>query len=79
MASLGFSWMQRYSLLSGTSSSSHTRPSRSAVERVFLSSSGSVSGIRGVLLKVRDWWTTSQNGRLLGHLGVKGEIGIGLW
>ena len=75
-ASLGILWMQRYSLLSGTGPSFHTGSSRSAVGRGSLSSSESVSGIGiGNSSKVRYWWTPSQNGRLLGCLGVKGEIG----
>ena len=55
VVSLGISWMQRYSLLSSTSSSSHTGLSRSAVGRGSLSSSESVSGIGGgISLKARN-------------------------
>ena len=76
VASLGISWTQRYCLLSGTGSSPHTWSSRSADGRSSLSSSESVSGLgRDVLLRVRHWQTPSQNGRLLGCLGVKGVIG----
>ena len=67
--------MQRYSLLNGIGSSSHTGSSWSTVGRSSSSSSVYVSDIgRGISLKVRHWQTPSWNGRLLGHLGVKGEI-----
>ena len=50
---LGNSWMQRYSLLYGTTSSSHTGSSRSAVGRGSSMSSESVSRFgRGVLSTV---------------------------
>ena len=76
VASLGISLMQRDFLLSGTGSLSHTGSFRSAVGRGSSSSSEPVSGINGVIsLKVRFWQTSSQNGRILGHLGVKDEIG----
>ena len=61
--------------MSGTGFSSHTGSSRSAVGSVSSSISESVSGVRrDVSLKVRFQQTLSQIGRLLGHLGVKGEI-----
>ena len=76
VASLGISWMQIYPLLSGTVSSSHTGSSKSAVGRDSSLSSESVSGIGGgISLKVRCQQTHYQNGRLLGCLDVKGEIG----
>ena len=76
MASLGISWMQIYSLLSATGSSSHTGSSSFAVGRGPLSSSESVSGTGGgISPKGRSHWTPSQNGMLLGCLGMKGQIG----
>ena len=76
VASLGIAWMQRYFLLSGTGYSSHIRSSRSAVRRGSLLSSESVSALdKDVLSKVRCQQIPSQNGRLLGHIGVEAEIG----
>ena len=75
VASLGISWMQRYSLLPGTSSSSHTRSSRFAVGRNSLSSSVCFLHWRGCFVTVRCQQTPSQNIRLVGHLRVKGKIG----
>ena len=75
VASLWISWMQRYSLLSGTGSSSHSGSSWSGDGRVSLASSESVSSIGGsISSKVRHWWNPIQNDRLLGGLGVKHEI-----
>ena len=74
VASLGISWLQRYSLLSGTNSLSHTESSRVAVRRSSsLSLEFAASASEGVSSKVSHWQTTSQNGRPLGCLEVKGE------
>ena len=76
VASLGISRKHKYSWLSGTSSADHTGSFRSAVGR-YSSSSESICGIgRGIMPHVRCWWTPSKNGRLQGHLGVKGGDGV---
>ena len=78
MASLGISWMQRYSLLSSTGSSSNTGLSRSAVGRGSSLSTESVSGVsRGILPKVKCQQMPSLNSRLLGYLKMKGG-GLGV-
>ena len=77
---LGILWMERYSLLSGTSSSLHTASSRSAVGRDSSLTSESVSDIsEGISSKVRCHQIPSKNGSLRRCLGVKGEMGAGLW
>ena len=74
MAGLGISWMQRYSLLSGTGSSSHKGSSNPAVGRSSPSSSQSAVGASGgVSLKVSHQQNLSQNDRPLGPFRVKCE------
>ena len=75
VASIGILWMQQYSLLTSTSSSSHMVSSNPAVGRYSSSSPESAaSGGGGVSLKVSyQLVTPSQNGRSLGCLGVKGK------
>ena len=74
VASLGLSWMQRYSLLSGTSSSSHMGLSSTAIGRSSSSSSGSATNASGVFhQRLGHQQAPSQNGRPLGCLRVKGE------
>ena len=76
MASLGISWMQRYSLLSGTGFSSYMDHQGLQLGGVLHHPQSLFLALAGVFTsKVRHQQTPSQNERLLGCLGVKGEIG----
>ena len=74
MASLGISWMQKYSCCL-VLALHPTLGCQVCNWGGSFSSPESVSGVSlGISSNIRHQWTPSQDGRLLGHLGVKGEI-----
>ena len=74
VAGLAILQMHKNPQLSSTGSSDHTGSSRSAVQRYSSSSMSTFYVSIGVLSNVRCQQTPSQNGKLLGHLSMKGEI-----
>ena len=74
VAGLGILWTHRHYWLSGTGYSDHTGSSLSAVGK-YCSSSETTSGIGGdASWNVKCWQAPSENGKLPGHLGIRGEI-----